>query len=140
VPMAWGEVISAAKSGVIDGGDLPIVNQIALKIYEVSKYCSMSFHNYGPTLNTMNLATWESLSPAHKKLMIDTSREAQDKIRQLTESVDNLEAAKKALEPKGMTVAGAKVEDFRKVAEKKIWPAYKSQFSGLWEQIENVKA
>ena len=55
VPMAWGEVISAAKSGVIDGGDLPIVNQIALKIYEVSKYCSMSFHNYGPTLNTMNL-------------------------------------------------------------------------------------
>ena len=62
VPMAWGEVISAAKSGVIDGGDLPIVNQIALKIYEVSKYCSMTFHNYGPTLNTMNLATWEGLS------------------------------------------------------------------------------
>ena len=59
VPMAWGEVISAAKSGVIDGGDLPIVNQIALKIYEVSKYCSMTFHNYGPTLNTMNLAVWE---------------------------------------------------------------------------------
>ena len=59
VPMAWGEVISAAKSGVIDGGDLPIVNQLALKIYEVSKYCSMTFHNYGPTLNTMNLAVWE---------------------------------------------------------------------------------
>ena len=116
VPMAWGEVISAAKSGVIDGGDLPIVNQIALKIYEVSKYCSMTFHNYGPTLNTMNLATWESLSPAHKKLMLDTSREAQDKIRQLTESVDNFAAAKKELEPKGMTVVEAKVEDFRKVA------------------------
>jgi len=140
VPMAWGEVISAAKSGVIDGGDLPIVNQIALKIYEVSKYCSMSFHNYGPTLNTMNLATWESLSPAHKKLMLDTSREAQDKIRQLTESVDNFAAAKKELEPKGMTVVEAKVEDFRKVAMAKIWPTYKSQFGGLWEQIEGVKA
>src|SRR6476469_200047 len=140
VPMAWGEVISAAKSGVIDGGDLPIVNQIALKIYEVSKYCSMTFHNYGPTLNTMNLAVWEGLSDPHKKLMLDTSREAQAKCRELTESVDNLEAAKKALEPKGMTVAGANVEDFRKVAEKKIWPAYKSQFSGLWEQVESVKA
>jgi tripartite ATP-independent transporter DctP family solute receptor len=140
VPMAWGEVISAAKSGVIDGGDLPIVNQIALKIYEVSKYCSMSFHNYGPTLNTMNLGTWESLSPAHKKLMLDTSREAQDKIRQQTESVDNFAAAKKELEPKGMTVVEAKVEDFRKVAMAKIWPNYKSQFGGLWEQIEGVKA
>ena len=140
VPMAWGEVISAAKSGVIDGGDLPIVNQIALKIYEVSKYCSMSFHNYGPTLNTMNLGTWESLSPAHKKLMIDTSREAQDKIRQLTESVDNLAAAKKELEPKGMTVVQGNVEAFRKVAQEKIWPAYKQQFAGLWEQIEEFKA
>src|SRR5215218_10763807 len=100
VPMAWGEVISAAKSGVIDGGDLPIVNQIALKIYEVSKYCSMTFHNYGPTLNTMNLAVWESLSDPQKKLMLDTSREAQEKCRQLTESVDNLAAAKAALEPK----------------------------------------
>ena len=37
--MAWGEVISAAKQGVIDGGDLPIVNMKLLKIYEVSKYC-----------------------------------------------------------------------------------------------------
>src|SRR4051812_43768942 len=140
VPMAWGEVISAAKSGVIDGGDLPIVNQIALKIYEVSKFCSMTFHNYGPTLNTMNLATWESLSPAHKKLMLDTSREAQEKIRQLTESVDNFAAAKKELEPKGMTVVEAKVDDFRKVAMAKIWPNYKSQYGGLWEQIEGVKA
>src|SRR5262252_1864792 len=75
VPMAWGEVISAAKQGVIDGGDLPIVNQVALKIYEVSKYCSMTYHNYGPTLNTMNLAVWESLSDPQKKLMLDTSRD-----------------------------------------------------------------
>src|SRR5207302_8386443 len=26
VPMGWGEVITAAKQGVIDGGDLPLVN------------------------------------------------------------------------------------------------------------------
>jgi len=140
VPMAWGEVISAAKSGVIDGGDLPIVNQIALKIYEVSKYCSMTFHNYGPTLNTMNLATWESLSPAHKKLMLDTSREAQAKCRELTESVDNFAAAKKELEPKGMTVVQGNVEAFRKVAQEKIWPQYKTQYAALWDDIANFKA
>jgi tripartite ATP-independent transporter DctP family solute receptor len=140
VPMAWGEVISAAKSGVIDGGDLPIVNQIALKIYEVSKYCSMTFHNYGPTLNTMNLGVWESLTPAQQTLMLDTSREAQAKCRQLTESVDNFAAAKKELEPKGMTVVEAKVELFRKVAQDKIWPAYKAQYSVLWDQIADFKA
>src|SRR5205814_8015915 len=114
--------------------------QIALKIYEVSKYCSMTFHNYGPTLNTMNLAVWEGLSEPHKKLMRDTSREAQAKCRELTESVDNFAAAKKELEPKGMTVVQANVEEFRKVAMAKIWPNYKAQYSGLWEQIEGVKA
>jgi TRAP-type C4-dicarboxylate transport system substrate-binding protein len=45
VPMAWGEVIPAAQQGVIDGADLPIVNILALKAYEVSKYCSMTYHN-----------------------------------------------------------------------------------------------
>ena len=140
VPMAWGEVISAAKSGVIDGGDLPIVNQIALKIYEVSKYCSMTFHNYGPTLNTMNLAVWEGLSDPHKKLMLDTSREAQSKCRELTESVDNFATAKKELEPKGMTVVEANVEAFRKVAQEKIWPQYKTQYAGLWDEIASFKA
>ena len=140
VPMAWGEVVSAAKQGVIDGGDLPIVNQIALKIYEVSKYCSMTFHNYGPTLNTMNLAVWESLSEPQKKLMLDTSREAQAKCRELTESVDNLAAAKKELEPKGMTVVQGNVEAFRKVAQEKIWPQYKTQYSAMWDDIANFKA
>jgi len=135
VPMAWGEVITAAKSGVIDGGDLPIVNMKALKIYEVSKYCSMTFHNYGPTVNVMNLEIWNGLSDAHKKLMLDVSREAQNKIRELTESVDNFAKAKAELEPFGMTVVEAKVDEFRKVAQQKIWPAYKSQFGALWDEI-----
>ena len=140
VPMAWGEVISAAKSGVIDGGDLPIVNQIALKIYEVSKYCSMTFHNYGPSVNVMNLEVWNGLTPAQQKLMLDTSREAQAKCRELTESVDNLPAAKAALEPKGMTVVQGNVEAFRKVAQEKIWPQYKTQYAALWDDIANFKA
>ena len=140
VPMPWGEVIPAAQQGVIDGADLPVVNINALKIYEVSKYCSMSFHNYGPTLNTMNLATWESLSPEHKKLMLDTSREAQEKCRQLTESVDNLAAAKKELEPKGMTVVQGNVEAFRKVAQEKIWPQYQTQYAAMWDEIATFKA
>lgn len=140
VPMAWGEVISAAKSGVIDGGDLPVVNMIALKIYEVSKYCSMTFHNYGPSVNVMNLEVWNGLTPAQQKLMLDTSREAQGKCRQLTESVDNIAAAKKELEPKGMTVVQGNVEAFRKVAQEKIWPAYKTQYGALWEEIAGFKA
>lgn len=140
VPMAWGEVVSAAKQGVIDGGDLPIVNMEALKIYEVSKYASMTFHNYGPTVNVMNLGIWNDLSPDQQKLILDLSREAQVKIREATESVDTVAKAKSLLEPRGMTVVEAKVDLFRDRAKEKVWPAYKSQYGALWDQVENFKA
>src|SRR5215813_4117824 len=139
LPMAWGEVIPAAQSGVIDGADLPIVNILALKAYEVSKYCSMTFHNYGPTAAVINLGIWNGLTPAQQKLLHETSRSAQSTVRQLTESVDNLAKAKELLEPKGMTVNSADVEAFRHIAQEKVWPAYKQQFPDLWEQIVSTK-
>ncbi len=139
VPMAWGEVIPAAQQGVIDGADLPIVNILALKAYEVSKYCSMTYHNYGPTAAVMNLDLWNGLGEAQKKLFEDASHTAQATVRQLTESVDNLAKAKELLEPKGMTVNAADVEAFRKVAQDKVWPGYKAQFPELWDEIVATK-
>jgi tripartite ATP-independent transporter DctP family solute receptor len=139
VPMAWGEVIPAAQQGVIDGADLPIVNILALKAYEVSKYCSMTFHNYGPTAAVINLDLWNGLTEPQRKLMQDASRTAQKTVRQLTESVDSLAKAKELLEPKGMTVNSADVEAFRKIAQDKVWPAYKTQFPEMWEEIVATK-
>src|SRR2546421_6162443 len=139
VPMAWGEVIPAAQQGVIDGADLPIVNILALKAYEVSKYCSMTYHNYGPTAAVINLELWNGLTESQRKLIADASRNAQTKVRQLTESVDNLDKAKELLEAKGMTVNTANVDAFRKLAQEKVWPAYKQQFPELWEEIVATK-
>lgn len=140
VPMPWAEVIPAAQSGVIDGADLPVVNILALKAYEVSKYCSMTYHNYGPTVNVINLQIWNGLTPDQQKLLLDLSREAQGKIRQDTESVDNFQKAKEILEPKGMVVNEAKLDDFRTLAEEKIWPPYQKQYSELWEEIVKTPA
>lgn len=139
VPMAWGEVIPAAQQGVIDGADLPIVNILALKAFEVSKYCSLTFHNYGPTCAVMNLDLWRGLTPLQQKLFEDVSRSAQVTVRKLTESVDNLAKAKELLEPKGMTVNAADVEAFRKVAQDKVWPTYKAQFPEMWDEIVATK-
>ena len=140
VPMPWAEVIPAAQSGVIDGADLPIVNILALKAYEVSKYCSMTYHNYGPTVNVINLGVWNGLSADQQKLLLDLSREAQARIRHDTETVDNLAKAKELLEPKGMVVNEANVPSFRKVAEEKIWPGYQKQYPELWEEIVKTEA
>ena len=139
VPMAWGEVIPAAQQKVIDGADLPIVNILALKVYEVSKYCSLTFHNYGPTAAVINLELWNGLSEPHRKILQDASHTAQVKVRELTESVDNLAKAKELLEPKGMAVNAADVGAFRKLAEQKVWPAYKQQFPEMWDAIVSTK-
>ena len=88
----------------------------------------------------INLEVWNGLSPDQQKLIMDLSRAAQEKIREATESVDNFAKAKSELEPLGMTVVEAKVEEFRKVAQQKIWPNYKSQYGALWDEIEAFKA
>ena len=137
--MAWGQAIPAAQQGVIDGADLPIVNILALKAYEVSKYCSMTYHNYGPTALVINLDIWNGLTPAQQKLLLDASRTAQEKIRGLTESVDTVEKAKELLEPKGMTVNTADVEAFRKIAQEKVWPQYQKEYFELWDEIVATK-
>ena len=139
VPMAWGEVIPAAQQGVIDGADLPIVNILALKAYEVSKYCSMTYHNYGPTALVINRDVWNGLTPTQQKLLLDASRTAQERIRGLTESVDTVEKAKELLEPKGMTVNTADVEAFRKIAQEKVWPQYQKEYTDIWEEIVATK-
>jgi len=140
VPMPWGEVIPAAQNGVIDGADLPIVNILALKAYEVSKYCSMTYHNYGPTLSVINLGVWNGLTKEQQTMVLDVAREAQGKIRQATESVDNLQKAKELLEPKGMVVNTANIDAFRKAAQEKIWPTYQKQFPELWDEIVKTEA
>ena len=140
VPMGWNEVITAAQQGVIDGADLPVVNMVALKAYEVSKYYSMTGHNYGATMVAMNVGMWNKLRPDQQKLLIDTGREAQGVVRQLTESVDSLKGAKDALEPHGMTVNMPNPEPFIKLAREKLWPGYQKQYGELWDLIASSKA
>ncbi|HVZ08290.1 TRAP transporter substrate-binding protein [Rhodopila sp.] len=139
VPMGWAEVITAAQQGVIDGADLPVVNMVPLKAYEVSKYYSMTAHNYGATLIAMNLRMFNDLTPTQQKLVLDAGREAQGVARKVTESVDTLATAKEQLEPRGMEVNQPDHAPFIDLARKKLWPQYEKQYSGLWEQIVATK-
>ena len=139
VPLGWAEVITAAQQGVIDGADLPVVNMVPLKAYEVSKYYSMTGHNYGATLIAMNLQMWNDLRPDQQKLVMDTGREAQGVVRKVTEDVDTLASAKAQLESRGMIVNQPDPAPFIDTAKAKLWPQYESKYSGLWEQIVATK-
>ncbi len=140
VPLGWNEVITAAQQGVIDGADLPVVNMVPLKAYEVSKYYSMTGHNYGSTLVAMNLGMWNALRPDQQKLMLDTAREAQGVVRKITEETDSLAKAKELLESRGMVVNLPDRAPFKKLVQEKVWPAYQKQYGELWEMIATTQA
>ena len=139
VPMGWTEVIPAVQQGVVDGADLPVANIFNLKAYEVSKYASLTFHNYSPTVTVINPDIWKGLSPDQQKMLQDVAMLAQKRMRNDIESVDSLAGAKKLLEPVKMIVNQADLEAFRKVAEKNIWPQYKKLYPEMWENIVNTK-
>lgn len=139
VPMGWSEVIPAVQQGVLDGADLPVANIFNNKAYEVSKYASLTYHNYGPTMLVMNPKAWSGLSADNQKLLTDLLVDVQKRIRNDTESVDNLEGAKKLLEPVGMQVNQGDVEAFKKVAQEKVWPEYQKQYADMWDKIVNTK-
>jgi TRAP-type transport system periplasmic protein len=139
VPLGWAEVITAAQQGVIDGADLPVVNMVPLKAYEVSKYYSLTGHNYGSTLIAMNLQMWNDLRPEQKTMFLDAGREAQGIARKVTESVDTLASAKEQLEARGMIVNQPDLAPFIDLAKKKVWPLYEKQYGGLWEEIVSTQ-
>lgn len=140
VPLPFSELVTAAQQGVIDGGDMPIANFVPVKLYEVSKYASMSYHVYSPSYVVFNPKLWASLTDAQRKLLTEAGHDAQDRMRETMGSVDNLEGAKKLLEPHGMAVNQVDIELFRKTAQENIWPQYQKQYADGWNEIANFKA
>ena len=80
-----------------------------------------------------------TVGAVQQKLVMDVGREAQKKVREVTETVDNFAKAKEILEARGMKVNAADVASFRKIAEEKIWPQYRQQYAELWDKIVATK-
>ena len=90
-------------------------------------------------VSVMNLDAWRGLTPEQQRLLTEVALEAQKRIREATESVDNLQKAKEILEAKGMKVNAADVPAFRKIAEERVWPQYQKEYSELWDEIVATK-
>ena len=60
-PMAFSEVFTALKTGVIDGQENPFAQIHSAKFQEVQKYLSLTGHVYTPAYVTVGKKKWESL-------------------------------------------------------------------------------
>ena len=100
--MGSSEVYMAIKNGTIDGQSSGQTAILSRKIYEVSKYLTVTNNSYVEFLVSMNNNSWNKLTPDQQKIITDVAKEIQTEIRQETKSED--ERCLKELADKGMDV------------------------------------
>lgn len=126
VPISWAEAIPAVQQGVVDGLDLPIVNLITVKVYEICKYAAITNHYFGPNAVVANLKIWETLTKKQQEIILQVGREAGDKNRVIMEKTDA--NGKALLEQHGMQVTTPNLGPFREIAKAKVYPKYFATF------------
>src|SRR6267378_3974392 len=66
-PMAFAETYTGLQTGAVDGQDNPLPNVQAVKFYEVMSQIVLTSHLIGYDLLSVNLKTWNAMSPAKQK-------------------------------------------------------------------------
>jgi len=102
-PLAYGELYSALKQGVVDGAEQPPVSVYTMKFYEVSKYFSLTNHFYDLNVVVMSKKYFdEKLTTEQQKAILEAGEETQIYERQLWADYEKDAIGK--LEKKGMIV------------------------------------
>jgi tripartite ATP-independent transporter DctP family solute receptor len=121
--IAFSELYVALQQGVVDGQENPLANIASAKIYEVNKYISLTGHKYEMSPFLMSKRTWEKLSAADQKAVMDSALEATTLQRKLSVEADQKLAAE--LKAKGALINNANKAAFEKATSNvdDIWMA-----------------
>ena len=109
-PMPLGEVYTALQQGVVDAVEQDMTGMISQKFYEVTRYLSFTGHIRDNTMWFTGTTFFNSLSPEHQKILIDTGLEAGLYNNKLQETAD--EVALKRLLAEGVTVVDIDLNSF----------------------------
>jgi tripartite ATP-independent transporter DctP family solute receptor len=138
-PMAFGEVFTALKTGVMDGQENPLINAWITKFYEVQKFLSMTGHVYAPSYIVTSPATFAKWPADVQKLVTETARELETVSRKISADYD-AELLDK-LRPTGIKINEANKDAFI-AGSKKIYEEYGTKVKGgadLIKQIQDLR-
>ncbi len=138
-PMAYAETYTGLQTGAIDGQDNPLPNVQNMKFYEVMSQIVLTSHLVGFDLLTLNLKTWQGMSPANQASFQAAANKAINwsTAEHLKREVELADGFKK----QGLDVYAPDIAAFRSNAQKvylasdeaKQWPA------GMLEKINALK-
>ncbi|MFV0298130.1 MAG: TRAP transporter substrate-binding protein [Hyphomicrobiaceae bacterium] len=76
VPMAWGEVFSAVQQGALDGLEIPSAVIDSAKMYEITKYMSLTRHTYSVIHLMVSKKVFKKMPADLQKAMIEAGKKA----------------------------------------------------------------
>jgi TRAP-type C4-dicarboxylate transport system substrate-binding protein len=100
VQIPWGELIPALASGRVDGVATSAASGVDGKFWEFLKYFYPTNHTWSTNMVTINLDTWNKLSPANQKALLDTAARLEPEFWKV--SADEDEVSLKVLRERGM--------------------------------------
>jgi len=138
-PMAFAETYTGLQTGAVDGQDNPLPNVQAMKFYEVMSQIVLTSHLVGYDLLTVNMKTWQGMSPAKQKAFQSAADRAiaWSAAEHLKREAELAEGFKK----QGLEIYAPDIRAFREYAQKtylssdqaKDWP------KGMLEKINALK-
>ena len=76
VPMAWGETMTAVQQGALDGLEIPLTVIDQNKVYEVTKFLSLTNHTYSVICLLMAKRTYDKLPADLKQVVVQAGVQA----------------------------------------------------------------
>ncbi|MFM9884161.1 MAG: TRAP transporter substrate-binding protein DctP [Burkholderiales bacterium] len=123
VQLPPGEIYTSLDKGVVDGAAWPVLGPLNYRWYEVAKYMLRPGFGFTTQPLLMNLAAWNKLSDAERKILLDEGRKMEDLWP--VEAAKLFQSEEKALIEKGMTIV--QMGEAQKVKLKDAWS------EALWE-------
>ena len=123
VALPPGEIYTSLDKGVIDGFAWTNYGVVDMKLYEPAKFALRPTFGFGTYAILANLATWNKLSPAEQKIMLDEAKKIE--ASWLKDSARLVAAEEQTLVSKGLTVV--QMGDAQKAKLARAWS------DGLWD-------
>jgi len=136
-PMAFSEVFTALKTGVIDGQENPYAQIASAKFQEVQSYLSVTGHVYTPAYVLVSEKAFAKLSEDVQADLIAAAEESQEEVYRIAAELE--EELLGTLEAGGMQVNVADKQAFID-ASKPVYDEFAASVEGGGELIEQVRA
>lgn len=136
-PMAFSEVFTALKTGVIDGQENPLAQITSGKFQEVQKYLSMTGHVYSPAYLATSQKQWDAWPDDIKSAVSECGVVASDFAYDRSAEMDNslIDVVKAA----GVEINEADKQAFID-ASKPIYADFGSQVEGGEKLVSDIQA